>query len=103
MLYKYLKGLAKSRSARKMVHLRCLVHYSGLIPECKFCGLVDVRFLTLDHIDNNGSESRRIHGRGSSYYKYLIKTGFPDNLRVLCSHCNNSVKRIQYKMCYTNS
>jgi hypothetical protein len=43
-------------------------------------------FLTLDHVDNNGSYEKE---RGADFYKKLKKLGFPKNgLQLLCHNCN---------------
>ena len=74
--------------------LKALRHYGGLIPRCRRCGICDVRFLVLDHVNGDGHESRKKLGRlGSRYYAYLIKTGFQDKLQVLCYHCNHRKER----------
>ena len=79
----------KTYSANAMRKLKILRHYGGPIPRCKRCHIVDVRFLVLDHIDNDGGIERKKLGKyGGSYYNWLIKNNFPSNLQVLCFYCN---------------
>jgi serine/threonine protein phosphatase PrpC len=59
-------------------------HYGG---KCACCGEKEPRFLTLDHINNNGSEHRRSINRGQ-FYPWVIKNGFPNDLQLLCWNCN---------------
>mgnify|MGYP001619274768 CR=1 FL=1 len=72
-------------------------HYSGSRePYCDCCGEWRMPFLTLDHINNDGAEHRRMlgqaHGKGSGgpakTYFDLRKRGFPPGFRVLCINCN---------------
>lgn len=51
-----------------------------------------VEFLTIDHIDETGSEHRKEVGGGHSMYMWLRKNGYPkDNYRLLCLNCNCSL------------
>lgn len=62
--------------------------YGGI---CACCGEADIRLLTLDHLNNDGSAERMRYGaRGASQrvYARLIKEGFPDGYQVLCFSCN---------------
>lgn len=62
-----------------------LNHYGAV---CKCCEEAEYRFLTIDHIDENGKEMRKIHGSGNSFYRWIIKNDFPNDLQVLCFNCN---------------
>lgn len=73
--------------------LTVLKHYSGKIPRCEKCKIVDVRFLIIDHIHGGGDKERKLHGRGSMFYYWLIKSNFPKGYRVLCYYCNHVVRR----------
>ena len=79
---------AKRRAQDK---LKCLRHYGGPIPRCNRCHICDVRFLVLDHINDDGYEMRRDQPiQGSRHYRWLIRNNFPESiqLQVLCYHCN---------------
>lgn len=63
--------------------------------KCACCGESDWRFLTLDHINNDGAEHRQTlpgRGGGSNIYHYLAARGFPNDppLQVLCWNCNTA-------------
>ena len=68
--------------------LKVLRHYGGSIPRCKKCGICDIRFLVLDHINGGGKEDRKLHGRGSTFYAWIVKVNFPIGFQILCSYCN---------------
>lgn len=66
--------------------------------ECACCGEKRLEFLTVDHINGDGSEHRRSlaspNGKTSQgmIYKDIKKQGYPkDKFRVLCSNCNFSI------------
>lgn len=62
--------------------------YGGAI--CRCCGEKEVLFLTIDHVNNNGAEERRLHGSrgGYAFYAILRKLGYPPGYQVLCFNCN---------------
>jgi hypothetical protein len=55
---------------------------------CACCKEGILRFLTLDHINNDGIKHREMVG--SKFYKWLEDNNYPSNLglRVLCYNCN---------------
>jgi len=55
---------------------------------CACCGESNPGFLTIDHIDNDGADDRRLHGSGRPFYKWVKASGFPPTLQVLCYNCN---------------
>jgi hypothetical protein len=66
-----------------------LVHYSGGLPTCSCCGEKHEEFLSIDHINGDGADHRRM-GIKSGYatYRWLIKNNFPPGFQVLCMNCN---------------
>jgi hypothetical protein len=59
-------------------------------PTCSCCGEKEVRFLTVDHVENDGNEDL-INGRrhsGPSFYLKIVKEGFPKRYQILCMNCN---------------
>ena len=68
----------------------CLKIYSKKVSNssesiCSSCGLKDVRFLQIDHI--NGVTTN--DGRGASnLVSYLRRNNYPDGYQVLCGNCN---------------
>jgi hypothetical protein len=57
--------------------------------QCPKCDVVDARFLTVDHIKNDGAKHRRKIGEGPwVLYWWLKKNGFPEGYRIYCYNCN---------------
>jgi hypothetical protein len=57
--------------------------------KCNCCGETGPKFLSIDHIFNDGSKVRSIEGKGSMVYYYLIKHNFPkERHQLLCMNCN---------------
>lgn len=80
------QGKMKARALKEEVRAA----YGG---RCICCGETDSRFLTMDHVNNNGAEHRRQmrggRGCGSHLYSWLKRKGFPKGFRVLCWNCNS--------------
>ena len=66
--------------------LKVMTHYSNGSPECKFCGIVDIDVLTLDHINGGGNQHKKV--TKSHTYRWIINNDFPDGFQVLCFNCN---------------
>jgi len=83
---------ASERRRRQRAVLRCLRAYGGVKPVCFCCGENDIRFLTLDHVNNDGSKHRALLGckPGSKMAFKLIKLNFPTDfpIQVACFNCN---------------
>lgn len=66
-------------------------HYGG---KCACCGISQIQFLTIDHINNDGAIQRKMNGvqrtSGNRFYMWIIKNNFPKDLQVLCWNCNCS-------------
>lgn len=61
--------------------------------KCACCGEVEPKFLTVDHINNDGHIRRKgDHNGGSNFYKSVvraIRSGKPpEDLQLLCRNCN---------------
>lgn len=65
-------------------------HYSGGTAVCVCCGETNRKFLTIDHINNDGKKHRaeiKIDG-GYKYYRWLYRNNFPQGVQVMCFNCN---------------
>lgn len=65
--------------------------YGGVV--CRCCGENEIKFLSLDHVFNDGYAERDKSNRrkgGVPLYRRLRKLGYPDKHRyqVLCMNCN---------------
>jgi hypothetical protein len=64
--------------------------------KCACCGETEPKFLTIDHIFNNGAEHRRelggVDGNGKGYSNRVLvwakQHGYPAGFQVLCMNCN---------------
>jgi hypothetical protein len=65
-----------------------ITHYGCDPPKCACCGESNIKFLTIDHINNDGNEMRKIHGVGYKFLKWLEKMNYPDGFQILCMNCN---------------
>jgi hypothetical protein len=55
--------------------------------KCACCGEADSRFLTVDHVQNDGAEERRQIGHWNILAN-IRRQGFPDRYQLLCYNCN---------------
>ena len=87
-----MKEIGKSYRARLKAEV--FAHYG---KSCACCGESEIRFLTLDHINDDGVGERRklsrgkrynAYGSGANFYVWLKRNGYPEGLRVLCFNCN---------------
>lgn len=64
----------------------------GLGGQCVCCENKCIEFLTVDHINGDGSVHRDSVGRGIGVYKDIRNQNFPrDKYRVLCSNCHFAI------------
>jgi hypothetical protein len=74
---------------RLSLKLETFAAYGGNKCSCAHCQLSngsDYRFLTIDHINNDGNIQQK---RGINLYSWLKKHGYPDGYRILCYNCNS--------------
>lgn len=107
---------AKQKENYDAVRLEALKKYSQEVPVCACpnCGVKDLAFLTIDHIDGSGSEHRREIGQaqgvldkagrkaqaektgkkvtvgGNGFAYWLKKNNWPGGFQVLCMNCNKA-------------
>jgi len=68
---------------RKLVVLN---HYSNNTCACAFCGIKDIRVLSIDHVEGGGREHKRQTGY-NSIYDWLLQNHLPPGFQVLCMNC----------------
>jgi len=67
--------------------IKAFLRYGGLYCAC--CGISQIEFLSLDHIDNDGAKQRKLIGkRAANFYTWLEQNNYPAGLQVLCMNCN---------------
>jgi len=80
----------RNRRSRLKLRRETLEAYGGV---CQCCGEDDERFLTLDHVNNDGATEREQLGikRGGdtiALFRRLRTAGWPEGYQVLCWNCN---------------
>jgi hypothetical protein len=55
--------------------------------KCACCGEDDIRFLSLDHVNNDGSEHRKTL-RDNQILANAVANYQPDKYQILCYNCN---------------
>lgn len=57
---------------------------------CACCGETERAFLSIDHVNNDGSVHRRQNNlkTGEQMYRWLIRNKFPSGFQILCMNCN---------------
>lgn len=83
------KAYARIKSQRRVMNLRAQVieAYGG--AACACCGETQQRFLTIDHVNNDGAAHRRSIGGGShKVWAWLKRNNYPSGFQVLCMNCN---------------
>lgn len=94
----------KGKENKKKYHLNLkktiISEYSNNENKCSCCGEMELLFLTIDHINNDGAEDRKKTGSGAGFYRYLKRNNFPnkDKYQVLCFNCNHG-KQINGGVC----
>lgn len=80
---------AKRKTDRRTLKQTVLDAYGGT---CACCGERAFEFLTLDHINGDGADHRRVLASRQSavLYRHLIAASFPSGFRVLCFNCNSA-------------
>jgi hypothetical protein len=72
-------------AAQARLKLQTFAAYGGA---CECCGETTVAFLTIDHINDDGSAHRRELEK-TTMYRWLKRHGYPkDGYRLLCFNCN---------------
>jgi len=71
--------------AKVAAMLRVIYDHYG--RKCACCGYDDQRFLTVDHVNNDGNVRRKQgYGQYSEYVR--ISSTLPDDIQILCMNCN---------------
>lgn len=77
---------AREKAYRQGLRKQVFDHYGW---SCQCCGEDEPIFLTIDHVNNDGHEARKLGLKGGGYtYRLIIRAGFPDTYQVLCFNCN---------------
>lgn len=90
------------RKTQWKIKLETLAHYSlgGSNTFCNCCGEKEIKFLTIDHLENDGATHRKeikCHTGAGSFYYWLKRNGYPKGFQTLCMNCN--LAKSLYKIC----
>jgi len=85
----------QGKQYREDEKLKILIYYSkNDPPQCTdpfhlhTDPFIDIRALTIDHINNNGADHRRkMKKEGITFYRWLINNNYPDGYQVMCINC----------------
>lgn len=93
------RAIVSKRTSERAQTLKRMVidYYSKGLMNCVCCGESEYKFLTIDHINNDGRLHRKTTGKGHSYYSWFIKNNFPSGHQILCYNCNNAKQ--YHKIC----
>ena len=95
-----IKSRAASKTWREGLKLKVINHYSSGKLKCACCGEKEYMFLTVDHINNDGSKQRKMYsGGGHHNYRFIMKNGYPLGYQILCYNCNCGRARMKDKIC----
>src|SRR3990167_7313502 len=90
-----MRGKINERVRERVIWLREQVYKGyGARCQCPKCPEINVKFLTVDHVQNDGHLERtrgvgkRRGGQGHDLYRRLIREGFPKTFQLLCFNCN---------------
>lgn len=74
-------------------------HYVDKKMKCVCCDESNIKFLTIDHINNNGAQHRKESkcGSGPKFYQWLKDNNYPTGYQIMCMNCNWA--RSRYGIC----
>jgi hypothetical protein len=77
---------AKAKARVQALRTLVLEHYG---KQCACCGETEIKFLSIDHINNDGAAHRKVIGKGgTTLYYWLRDNEYPDGFQILCHNCN---------------
>jgi hypothetical protein len=87
----------KILSSKKRLEIKKIV-IDKYGSKCDCCGIFDINYLSIDHVNGNGNKHRKSVGisAGVQFYGWLIKNNYPVGFRVLCYNCNYSMGHLGY-------
>ena len=84
------KQRIRQKRTRDELKREVYAHYGN--GKCACCGETEWTFLTIDHINNDGTKHRkelRYHSAcGHGFYVWLRKNKYPEGFQILCQNCN---------------
>lgn len=92
------KHILCHRQWKERVKIDVFSHYSPNLV-CQHCGYSDIRALTLDHINSDGTEQKLKAGvcGGHSLYCWVKKNKYPPIFQVLCMNCQWIKRHVKHE------
>jgi hypothetical protein len=84
---KYLNSKQHRYECRQRLKREVINAYGG---KCRCCSITEITMLTIDHLNNDGSQQRKHLGHGFAFYYWLRRNRYPPGFQVLCFNCNLS-------------
>lgn len=86
-LKNHTKCLSSQQKYRINLREKVINHYGN---KCVCCGENNPKFLSIDHINNDGNKHRRSIKTFSGFHfaLWVVKNSFPKFLQLLCYNCN---------------
>ncbi len=75
------------KERNRQLKLEVLTYYGNGKCACVQCNEKRIDCLSIDHINNNGYEHRKVVGNGSRMYSWLRKNNYPIDYQTLCMNC----------------
>lgn len=87
----YMKYRMRQREKQIEQKKAILTYYGEGKLACVRCGFDDARALTIDHINNDGANHRKIlnNKTGYHFYRWLKKNDYPKGFQTLCCNCQS--------------
>lgn len=79
------KYILKRREHNKQIRITTLNAYGNA---CQCCGESTYEFLSIDHMNNDGSAHRK--EVGNKICRWLRKNNYPEGFQILCHNCNQA-------------
>ena len=83
----YKRQLENMKLRYKENRLKVLNFYCKNHPKCVCCDELELRFLTVDHVNNDGARHRKVIGK-RDINTWLVNHNFPTGFQILCWNCN---------------
>ena len=94
--YRHQEAYCKANTERKnKARFEALTHYGGGKLACIKCGFLDIRALSLDHIEGGGKRHER-ERRATQLAQWLRKREYPKGYQTLCMNCQ-FIKKLENK------
>jgi len=88
----------KNRAKKSAATLRVYYKYrfetlAAYGNKCSCCGESEIKFLTLEHINHDGKQHRKLHKGPAGVYRDLKRRGFPKKgYTLLCWNCQEATR-----------